>query len=680
MSNDMTLYRNFFIFCLCILIIPGQSELRADDNFPALEMKIKKGYFKVEACTGNILHISYSRNPGYVSKIIPSLKQSEKPSAVIQKTKKTATLKTSQLLCELSLKSNTLTIRDTSGRTAFLEAAIPGQLKENRDLDTETFNIAELFKISENEGLYGLAEASDTAMNRHNGKPALYRLSPSPVLPFLLSTKNYGILWANTSGTVFQCSATGMSFSSETADAIDFFIITGKNSSEVMNSYHLLTEPAPFLPLWAYGYWQSVENNKTQKQIFETAAEYRLNRFPVDVFARDLPSAGKHTSVATLYDIIGNPQLGQFRDSLLKIYNIEYLVQKGPEKHDTAHGVNQTLTSNEFTGLKNKINSTVNACINGKPYEDAAMGWYIPSGPGSKYPFGMKDLAYRELYIRWFQFGVFCPVFRSPITGVPQEIYRFGERGSGLYESILQWINFRYLILPYIYSYAREMHVSGYPLMRPLALDFPADKKAKGVSNEYMFGPSILVRPVTAHQYYQPLTETLSEQMMIRPAYDSVNCYLPGGAEWFDLYTGRRFEGGQTVSILSPLEIIPVFIKAGSIIPYNPRVQYAAEKKADTVDLRIYPGSDAVFSLYEGEPNARNDKNGTYSIIPIHWNDKEMTVTIGKRQGEFPGMLKQRTFRIILISPVIQEGFYTATSTEKTMNYSGEQTSVKSIP
>ena len=673
----MKLFRYLIITLFCILFIPDLAGLQAGINPPSLEMKVKTGYLRIEAFSENILHITFSPGQGYVSRFIPVNFPGRMPSAIIKKMKKNGTLKTSGLLCEISLKSGILSIKDTSGKTGFLEALLPGELKESQSGGDKTFSSSQSFKVSSDEGLYGITGLSDTTMNRHSALNSTLRLDPCPDLPFLLSTKNYGVLWVNASGNEFRCSASVMSFSSENADVIDFFIITGQNAAEVMASRNLLKEAPPFLPLRAYGYWHSIEKVKPDQQILQTARDYRSNNIPVDVFAMDLPHPGEYTSISSLRDNNGNHRPGPLSDTLSLKYKIEYLVEPGPAKTGKSPQTARAGSSAELPGLKSRIASEVNACINGNPYNDAVSGWLIPSGQGSPYPFGIDDMAFREQYIRWFQFAVFCPVFRSPISNMPQEIYRFGEKGSGLYESILQWINFRYLILPYIYSYANKMHVSACPLLRPLGLEFSADKKAGSIENEFMFGPSFLIRPVTERQYYKPKTDTLHEQIMLRPLYDSVECYLPSGAAWFDLFTGRRFDGGQMISTPSPLEVIPVFVKAGSIIPYSPRVQFAEEKKPDPVDLRIYPGSDADFELYEDENTGINYKNGAYSVIPVHWDDKAMTITIGKRRGEFPGMLQNRTFRIYFISPDIPDGFATAAVSEKSMKYSGEQISLK---
>ncbi len=668
--------KSLFAFFLITLLFQAMPELWAENHPPSLTMKVKNGYMHIEAFTENILHVTFSRDPGYISKYSPVNDPGRMPSAIIQQTKKTGSLKTSALLCEISMKSGLLSIKDSSGKTVFVETFLPGKLKGTPGKNN-TANYTQAFKITGDEGLYGLVKTSEPVLNWHSLLNTTIRLDPSAHVPCLISTNNYAIIWVNTTGTEFRCSSTTMSFSSASAAGIDFFLITGRNTAEVMASTKQLRGSPPFLPLRAYGYWHSIERDKTGQQILQTAADYRSGKIPVDVFAGDGKDSEDYTALPLSRDISRSILPGPISDSLYQKYNIDYLLRSGPEKQVKIPGSAVGASAAEFTGMKNRIASTVNYCVSGNPFDDAASVSSVPSGQGSLYPVGIEDMAYREEYIRYLQFEVFCPLFLSPVTDIPQEIYRFGEKGSGLYESILQWINFRYLILPYIYSHAREMNISGYPLLRPPGLEFPADKKAGSIENEFMFGPSFLIRPVTEHQYYKPKTDSVGEQMMLKPMYDSVDCYLPSGAAWFDLFTGRRFDGGQMISTPSPLEVIPVFVKAGSIIPYYPRVQYAAEKKPDSVDLRIYPGADADFTLYEDENSGDKYQTGAFSVIPIHWNDKEMTLTIGQRVGDFPGMLEQRTFRICLISPLIPEGFSIAPVSEKMIKYSGEQTSLK---
>jgi alpha-D-xyloside xylohydrolase len=177
--------------------------------------------------------------------------------------------------------------------------------------------------------------------------------------------------------------------------------------------------------------------------------------------------------------------------------------------------------------------------------------------------------------------------------------------------------------------------------MRSLAFDFREDERIRSIPDQYMFGPAILVNPVTERMYSLPHSKEISKTRKV---------YLPKSAGWFDFWTGKIIPGGNTIDAPAPIETIPLFIKAGSIIPMGPYLQYAAEKPADPVEIRIYPGADAEFVLYEDENDTYNYEHGKYSTISLNWNETAKTLTIGNRNGDFPGMLKNRTFNIVWVS------------------------------
>jgi len=786
------------------ICLAGPVNLKAMGNDHSLEIKMNGGYLRIEAYTGNILHMTFSKTKGYAAHSIDVTEPSQLSDARLGKSGNLYTLRTSALVCEVSKKYGKISIKDTSGLSVYLEAAVPGELRDTIVQGEKTYSIFQQFTITPDEGLYGLGQHQDGVMNWHNRNQCLIQKNMEVALPFLVSTRNYGILWDNSSHTEFKSNETGMSFWSEVADAIDFYIITGKNADEVISGYRKLTGQVPMLPRWAFGYWQSKERYKTRREILDIAREYRSRNIPIDVIVQDWQYWGKYGWSSMLWDESTYPDPKSMTDSLHKVFNIHYMVSVWPHiqpgcplaaeldssgllfkdsywnkgriydaysekardiywKHlnkglfslgvdgwwldatepelnwvDSLQASKKAIVSlgknslgtfsrylnsysfftckgiydhqrkttdanrvviltrsawlgqqrtgaitwsgdipSNFKTLKNQVAAGINFSLSGNPYWNTDIGGFFPSGHGGEYPLGINDKAWCELYVRWFQFGMFCPVFRSHGTGTPREIWKFGEPGSIFYESLLQWDQFRYRIMPYIYSMSWKMHNEAYTLMRGLPMDFPADKKVYNIGDEYMFGPSFLVKPVTEQQYFSIRTDTLAEQQMNRTTFDSTDFYLPAGSAWFDLFSGKRFEGGQTVHTPSPLEVIPVYIRAGSIIPYAPLMQYTTEKTEDPIDLRIFPGADADFSLYEDENDGYNYEKAAYSVIPVHWNDRDNTVTIGKREGEFPGMLKNRNFKITLYSAVIPEGFTTAPVTEKKLRYNGSEISLK---
>jgi len=465
--------------------------------------------------------------------------------------------------------------------------------------------------------------------------------------------------------------------------------------------------------------------------------------------------------------------------------------------------------------FRNQISAGLNFCMTGIPYWTTDIGAFIPDNP-----LGNKDNAYREIYLRWFQYGVFNPIFRSHGSGTAREIWNFGGEDSWTYEPLKKFDNLRYRLLPYIYSMAWQVTNNNYTMMRALAFDFNDDANVHNIDNQYMFGQAFLVRPVTEKmyfeknylgeliqdnvfydkngkqgalttefyngidfdtlvttdtrskidfnwndgvsrpkgvnqyyysirfsgeikapetgkytilttsndgirvkiddkivlenwtphgatvdmgeiqlkankkykitlEYFQTLGGALTKLTWIKPSIaaklqeqkipetKSVQIYLPKYAGWFDFWRGNSFKGGQTIQVPAPIDEMPLLVKAGSIIPMGPYLQYATEKQADPIELRIYTGADANFVLYEDENDNYNYEKGAYTTIPINWDEKEQTLTIGKRKGKFPGMLKKRTFNVVWVGKNHGIGLQIEQNPDKVIKYKGEKIIIK---
>jgi len=251
-----------------------------------------------------------------------------------------------------------------------------------------------------------------------------------------------------------------------------------------------------------------------------------------------------------------------------------------------------------WKALKNQISAGLNFSLCAIPYWNSDIGGFFLW----EYPQKLNDADYRELYARWIQFGAFCPMMRSHGADAPREIYQFGKKGDKVYDAIEKFINLRYSLLPYIYSTAWDVTASQSSMMRALMMDFAHDKDAIDINDQYMFGKSLLVCPVTKPMYNKSSTSgenktRIEDYSMVK----SDEVYLPNGTDWFDYWTGEKLKGGQSVSKETPIDIIPLYVKAGSILPIGPKVQYATEKKWDELEIRIYPGADGEFVLYEDE-------------------------------------------------------------------------------
>jgi alpha-D-xyloside xylohydrolase len=288
--------------------------------------------------------------------------------------------------------------------------------------------------------------------------------------------------------------------------------------------------------------------------------------------------------------------------------------------------------SSRWHDMKLQIAAGVNFSMSGMPYWTMDIGGFAVEKSKFEKPDAEALEEWREMNARWYQFGAFVPLFRVHGQFPFREIYNTSPENHSCYQSMLYYDKLRYRLLPYIYSLAGQTYHKDYTIMRGLVMDFAADDAVKEIADQYMFGPSLLINPVYAYK-------ERSRQV-----------YLPKGQGWYSLYTGQYTEGGQTINAEAAYERIPVFVKAGSILPFGPALQYTTEKKADTISLYVYAGKNGEFTLYEDEGLNYNYEKNLYSTILFSYSDANKTLTIERRGGEFPGMLKKRYFRVKYIT------------------------------
>ena len=331
--------------------------------------------------------------------------------------------------------------------------------------------------------------------------------------------------------------------------------------------------------------------------------------------------------------------------------------------------------------LRKQVPAGLNFTLTGNPNFNTDIGGffcgrYNTMGKAS----APKNPQFQELYVRWMQYGLFCPVFRSHGADAPREIWQFGKKGEPVYDAIEQMIRLRYRLIPYLYSTAWQVTSNNDSYMRPLFSDFANDKKVWDIADEFMFGRSIMAAPIVNPQYTEEKIiredamtgwdrKTVSDASSVGTidwtAMKSAVKYLPKGTAWYDFWTGKQYKGGQNVTLETQLNRVPMFVRAGSIVPMGPEMQYVGEKAWDDLELRVYPGADGQFVLYEDEGDNYNYEKGAYTTIQIKWNERTRTLIIGERQGSYKGMLQQRRFTIV-----------TPDGQQKTVNYDGQKQSL----
>lgn len=331
--------------------------------------------------------------------------------------------------------------------------------------------------------------------------------------------------------------------------------------------------------------------------------------------------------------------------------------------------------------LRRQVPAHLNFSMTGNPNMNSDLGGFFCGHYNKNGQPAAQNPMFQELTVRWTQLGVFTPMMRSHGADSPREIYQFGKAGEPVFDALHSAIRLRYSLLPYIYSTARMVTARHYSFMRPLAMDFPTDSHGHDLATEYMFGPSLLVAPVLEARF-TPETEVAIDENSGWDQKQTVGAdasaadfsipqttevYLPDGTDWFNFFTGQRYKGGHTITTSAGLADIPLFARAGSIIPLGPDVQYIGEKPWDQLTLRVFPGADGTFTLYEDEGDGYGYRSGAFTEIPLNYDHRSSTLRIGARQGSYPGMLDSRTFRVV----------NAATGTSNTVHYDGSPLDIR---
>ncbi|MBV9267940.1 MAG: DUF5110 domain-containing protein, partial [Acidobacteriaceae bacterium] len=298
-----------------------------------------------------------------------------------------------------------------------------------------------------------------------------------------------------------------------------------------------------------------------------------------------------------------------------------------------------------FPVLERQIPAGLNFALSGIPYWTTDIGGY--GWPSFR---DTRDPAYQELYARWYEYGVFCPIFRAHghRSNDTNEVFSFGS----VTPILIRYDKLRYRLLPYIYSLAWRVTNEDYTIQRPLIMDWRNDPRVATIGDQFMFGPAILVSPVTEE------------------GATSRSIYLPAAAAWYDFWSGHKLDAGRRITADAPLDRIPLYVRAGSILPLAPEVEYAEQRTNQPIELRVYRGNDGNFTLYDDQGDTYAYEKGVHATIPLHWDDKSATMTIGARQGEYPGMPREQEFRIVLVDG-------SKAGAAKQVRYSGQESIVR---
>jgi alpha-D-xyloside xylohydrolase len=940
---------------LCLSVLPapcqGSSPASKDAQASPAAAKIQQIQNGIQLTTGDlnvkvqfyaegIVRVVKWPTGGKPDKVSLSVVQKDLPQLDLrfEENKAEVILTSGKVKLRLNKSDGSIQYLDSDNRTVLKEQGRAVFTPSQIERETSAFSLQQNFKLSAEEGDYGLGQQQLGVMNYRGHTVKIVQANTKAVTPVLVSTAGYGIFWDNYSKTIFDDSKGTTSFWSEVGDNIDYYFFYGPSIDQEIAGYRQLTGQAPMYGKWAYGYWQSKEHYATRDELLGIASEYRKRQIPIDNIVQDWDYWGNNNTWGGMFfDETKYPRPKEMIDELhqqnfhlmisiwaglgpdapiykemdkngylfptvgwagfkyFDVYNPaatdlywkyaskglfskgvdgwwmdstepdmvnaltqdaeEYEMKRVQDNHlgtfarylnsyslmDTTAVYNNQrketdqkrvyiLTRSTFAGqqraaattwsgdigadwtvYKNQIVAGVNHSMSGIPYWTFDIGAYSLGCQGGVFMNGGKDPAYQEFYTRMFQFGAFSPIFRSHGSETPREIWEFGE-----YTPVLKnFDNLRYRLLPYIYSLGWQVTHDGYSIMRGLPMDFAADHKTYSIDDQYMFGPAIMVSPVTKYMYHRPpedgvlmtpenfktkdgkpglnvtyfcdnqfknacreevepdvnldwytgwpnfmkdpkfsirwegkltpsetgnyrfnlksfgprriyldgkeiehnyesmeswtvpvalvagkeydfkfetanttlgafrakvywKTPTIhAREATVEPREKTRSVYLPAGTSWIDFWTGEKLQGGSSIVADAPIEKMPLTIKAGSIVPMGPFVQYSAEKPADPIELRVYPGANGSFTLYEDENDNYDYEKGVYSTIAFHWDDAKRQLTIDARNGEFPGMLKTRSFQVVIVGQRHGTGVEVTANPDKVVSYNGQRLTVQ---
>jgi alpha-D-xyloside xylohydrolase len=397
-------------------------------------------------------------------------------------------------------------------------------------------------------------------------------------------------------------------------------------------------------------YWENVNAALYQKGVDawwldtdEPETEGKQDNILVD-HKLAIGSGARYANVFPLFHAGGVSEGQQEASDKKRVFILSRSAYAGVQRYGVTAWSGDVLS--DWVTFARQIPAGLNYSLSGMPYWTTDIGGFISGG-------NLNDPKFRELFVRWFQFGTFSPIFRVHGTRYPDEneLWSYGPDAQKI---LVDYDNLRYRLLPYIYSEAWQVTSNHGTLMRPLVMDWRNDVVAQNTGDEYLFGSAILVSPVTTQ------------------GATSRTVYLPK-ATWYDFWTGAKIEGDKRIEAAAPLEKLPLYVRAGSVIPMGPTMEWSTEKPADPMEIRVYPGADGDFTFYEDENDNYNYAKGQHATVQLHWDDAAKTLTFGSREGSFPGMPEKHTFNVVVVGEGRGVGIGDSTAQARGVIYKGDR-------
>ncbi|MCF8359416.1 MAG: DUF5110 domain-containing protein [Prolixibacteraceae bacterium] len=508
---------------------------------------------------------------------------------------------------------------------------------------SEKYRIKQRFFLNPDEHIYGFGlDTEEAHTNLRNLSFDVKQDTENIATPLFYSERGYALLWDNYSATRFTDTRGGLEIESALANEIQYFFIYGPHWNDIVSEIRNITGNAPMLPRWAFGHWllpvssQTVEaraNNFTSANI--PVEPVTTKSFPLYEKEMQITASTTSASNSPMLNMAAYDQLKPEYEKLSEETSEERLCIPthtnfpGIQKYGTFLLTNAKIEN--WGDFENQVISGINLSLSGQPY-------WSTSGAEPFKPAGLSAAQQSELMLRWYQYAAFNPVFISPPGA--KDLINGNNPSTDYTEQLQKAIKLRYHLLPYIYSTARKVATKNKTFVRSLLFDYPEDKKVYKINRQFMFGESMMVCPV------------------VEPNTEKMQVYLPEGNDWYNFHTGIKHEGGTNTEVEVSKDYIPLFVKAGSIVPFATIGSNTTDSLYSPVEIRIYPGDDATFSLYDDTGNGQGYLNGQGAVINFSFTNRNNVLVIDPVEGEFPGMPAERLFRVVVVKELVGNGMY----------------------
>jgi alpha-glucosidase (family GH31 glycosyl hydrolase) len=524
------------------------------------------------------------------------------------------------------------------------------------------FRIKQRYFLNLHENIYGFG--FDNSTTRYKLRDNSFKINQSLseiASPVFFSEKGYALIWDNYSSTTFNDKKSGLEINSELADEINYFLIYGPTWNDLITEIRNITGCAPMLPRWAFGHWIFRGNYPNTNEFNAQIIKYNERNIPVETgttpdfslfqdeinITSSIEKKSNRMACAEAYSELKEKYSELQKYTLNRRTCIPTLTNyPGVQKYGTFLIAGQVKP--DWESLKGQVVAGINLSLSGQPYWSTEIG--------GNFPPEQNLTNFDELLLRWYQFAAFTPIFRAPTPD--RDLLLIKDKQTSFYNTVLNTIKLRYRLLPYIYTTASEVAFKNLTFTKSLLFDYLTNEKTHTIDQQYLFGKSMMVCPVTS------------------PSAKQLSIYLPEGSNWYDFWTGKLYEGNTNQNIDVTTDHIPVMVKSGSIIPLATIGSFSSDSLYAPIELRVYPGNDATFTLYEDSNDGLSYLNEQYSRIQIDYSEKDKTLSVGSIEGVYNGMIIDRIFRAVMVTDSTGIGGDMSANFQQ-INYKGKKIKVK---